>query len=89
MRPDIYLGGGRCSCYFLFRIKTVDELNFLDVREAFEANTFNLVVGGALGARQMHLTPQHGRNSVHHSVSFHHTIPSLASQRKDFGSSCS
>ena len=70
-------------------MKTDDELKFLDELEAIESNTLHLVVGGALGARQMHLTPQHGRKSVCHSVSFHCTISFLVSHRADFGSSCS
>ena len=43
------------------------------------------MVGGALGARQMHLTPQHGRKSVCHSVSFHYTTSFLVSQQTEFG----
>ena len=70
-------------------MKTDDELNFLDDYEAIESNTFHLAVGGALGARQMHLTPQHGRKSMCHSVSFHYTISFLVSQQTDFGFSCS
>ena len=69
----------------MFQIKTGDELNFLDEREAIESNTSHLVVGGALGARQMHLTPQHGRKSVCHSVSFHYTTSFLVSQQTEFG----
>ena len=70
-------------------MKTDDELKFLDELEAIESNTLHLVVGGAVGARQMHLTPQHGRKSVRHSVSFHCTISFLVSHRADFRSSCS
>ena len=55
-------------------MKTDDELKLLDELEAIESNTLHLVVGGALGARQMHLTPHHGRKSVCHCVSFHCTI---------------
>ena len=69
----------------MFQIKADDELNFLDEREAIESNTSHLVVGGALGARQMHLTPQHGRKSVCHSVSFHYTTSFLVSQQTEFG----
>ena len=69
----------------MFQIKTDDELNFLDEREDIESNTSHLVVGGALGARQMHLTPQHGRKSVYHSVSFHNTTSFLVSQQTEFG----
>ena len=50
-----------------------------------ESNTSHLVVGGALGARQMHLTPQHGRKSVYHSVSVHNTTSFLVSQQTEFG----
>ena len=38
-----------------------------------------------MGARQMHLTPQHGRKSVYHSVSFHNTTSFLVSQQTEFG----
>ena len=58
-------------------MKTDDELKFLDELEAIESNTLHLVVGGALGARQMHLAPQHGRKSMCHSVSFNCTIHSV------------
>ena len=68
-------------------MKTDDELKFLDELEAIESNTLHLVVGGALGARQMHLTPHHGRKSVCHSVSFHYTISFLVSHFALFGSS--
>ena len=54
-------------------MKTDDELNFLDEREAIESYTFHLVVEGALGACQIHSTPQHDGKSVCHSVSFHYT----------------
>ena len=70
-------------------MKTDDELKLLDELEAIESNTLHLVVGGALGARQMHLTPQHGRKSMCHSVSFNCTISFLVSHHADFGSSCS
>ena len=66
--------------------KTDDELKFLDELEAIETNTCHLVVGGVLGARQMHSTPQHGRKSVCHSVSFHCTISFLVSHYALFGS---
>ena len=69
----------------MFQIKTGDELKFLDEREDIESNTSHLVVGGALGACQMHLTPQHGRKSVCHSVSFHYTTSFLVSQQTEFG----
>ena len=83
--PDVNLVEEPCPRYFLFQIKTDDELNFLDEREAIESNTSHLVVGGALGARQMHLTPQHGRKSVCHSVSFHCTTSFLVSQQTELG----
>ena len=67
-------------------MKTDDELKFLDELEAIDSNTLHLVVGGALGARQMHLTPHHGRKSVCHSVSFHYTISFLVSHYALFGS---
>ena len=54
-------------------MKTDDELNFLDEREAIECNTSHLVVEGVLGARQIYSTPRHGGKSVCHSVSFHYT----------------
>ena len=50
----------------------VDERAAIE-RAAIEPKTSHLVVGGALGACQMHLTPQHGFQSVCHSVSFHYT----------------
>ena len=60
-------------------IKTLMNLISSDELGATETNTQHLVVGGALGARQMHSTPQHGRKSVCHSVSFQYTISFLVS----------
>ena len=73
----------------IINILKTDELKFLDDLEAIDSNTLHLVVGEAraLGARQMHLTPHHGRKSVCHSVSFHYTTLFLVSHRADYGSS--
>ena len=74
VEPDVNLVEEPCPRYFLFQIKADDELNFPDEREASESNTSHLVVGGALGARKMHLIPQHGHKSMCQSVFLLHHI---------------
>ena len=62
-------------------MKTDDELNFLDECEAIESNTSHLEVEVALGACQIHSTPQHSGKSVCHSVTFQYTSSFFVSQQ--------